>query len=447
MEKKETRPVQEQAIEAIEKGDLAAYRKLNISEILVNRPLMKGKALTPKPKYGGLSPIRSINGPTVMIYSILCEQHEILQYILDHQQPDAAVFVDGYNALHYAAMTNDWHCLDVLIHYKWFQENIDMPAQLVASPTEASGKTTALHCAISNGRVYQAMLLLLPLPEYRDIPARGAAKEETEKPKNDDGEEEEEETKHEPQETYGSAVPDMLSAANCTPLFTAVFLRNPQLVQILLAAGADITVQSDFKKAKLDPRALLAKMKQERDEKNAKRKPRKLPKGHQPKPCPLDQIEAIFATPEEERPDLEDLKRQLCPKLCEDVKVICAPEEEESDEEEDAKPAPAPASPNAEPMTIGELAKAMPTPKQVSGAVDGEVLVWLKKISQSLERLERQQMVSGPNAQQAPPVTVTTSKAAVDACCLCASVPARECGTCHKFFCERCVTKPGHGCH
>ena len=441
MQKKETRPVQEQAVEAIEKGDLAAYKKLNISNILVNRPLMMGKALSPKPKYGGLSPITSINGPTVMIYAILCEQHEILQYILDHQQPDASIFVHGYNALHYAAMTNDWRCLDVLLHYRYFQENIDMAAQVSQTSPDAAGKTTALHCAVSNGRKYQAMLLLQKLPEYRDIPSRGAPKEEGKKPKTKDDEEEEE--AKEPQEIYDSASADQLSAANCTPLFTAVFLRNPELVQILLAAGADTTVESEFKKTKLNPKALLAKMKQERDEKNAKRKPRKLRKGEQPKPCPLDQIEAIFAN--SDIPGLDDLKPELCPKLCEDIQVICAPDDEADVEDVEAPPAaPAPAT---EMTTIAEVAKAMPTPKQLSGAMEGEMLTLLRKISQSLDRMERQGWAPAPNAQKAPPVTVTTSAAAVHACSVCASVPAEECGTCHKFFCDRCMTKPAHNFH
>lgn len=441
MQKKETRPVQEQAVEAIEKGDLAAYKKLNISNILVNRPLMMGKALSPKPKYGGLSPITSINGPTVMIYAILCEQHEILQYILDHQQPDASIFVNGYNALHYAAMTNDWRCLDVLLHYRYFQENIDMAAQVSQTSPDAAGKTTALHCAVSNGRKYQAMLLLQKLPEYRDIPSRGAPKEEGKKAKTEDDEEEEE--AKEPQEIYDSASADQLSAANCTPLFTAVFLRNPELVQILLAAGADTTVESEFKKTKLNPKALLAKMKQERDEKNAKRKPRKLRKGEQPKPCPLDQIEAIFAN--SEIPGLDDLKPELCPELCEDIQVICAPDDEADVEDVEAPPAaPAPAT---EMTTIAEVAKAMPTPKQLSGAMVGEMLTLLRNISQSLDRMERQGWAPAPNAQKAPPVTVTTSAAAVHACSVCASVPAEECGTCHKFFCDRCMTKPAHNCH
>ena len=445
MQKKETRPVQEQAVEAIEKGDLAAYKKLNISKpVLVDRPLMKGKALSPKPKYGGLSPITSINGPTVMIYAILCEQHEILQYILDHQQPDASIFVNGYNALHYAAMTNDWHCLDVLLHYRYFQENIDMAAQVNQTSPDSAGKTTPLHCAVSNGRLVQTMLLLDRLPEYRDIPARGAAKEEVKKPKTEDDEEEEE--AKEPQETYDSASADQLSAANCTPLFTAVFLRNPQLVQILLAAGADPTVESEFKKTKLNPKALLAKMKQERDEKNAQRKPRKLRKGQQPKPCPLDQIEAIFAS--SEIPGLDDLKPDLCPELCEDIQVICAPDEEENAEDVEAPPAaPAPVAPT-EMTTISEVAKAMPTPKQLSGPMEVEMLTLLKKIAQSLDRMERQGgWAPAPNAQKAPPVTVTTSAAAVHACSACASVPAEECGTCHKFFCDRCMTKPAHNCH
>jgi hypothetical protein len=64
------------------------------------------------------------------ILAILCKQDEILDYILENKRPDLSVRVDGYTALHLAALIKDCRPLKLLFQYQWIQENINFPIEL-----------------------------------------------------------------------------------------------------------------------------------------------------------------------------------------------------------------------------------------------------------------------------------------------------------------------------
>lgn len=64
------------------------------------------------------------------MYAILCEQEEIVEYILECKSPNVKMYVEGYNCLHLAAMIKDHRCLKLLLQHEWIQENIDITLDL-----------------------------------------------------------------------------------------------------------------------------------------------------------------------------------------------------------------------------------------------------------------------------------------------------------------------------
>ena len=260
---------QDKVVEAILTGDVQGFKKLHIGKADINRQLLPHKRLEIRPKYNPQESYLVIYGPTAMMYAIQCEQDEILQFILDTLEPDASIYVQGYNALHLAAMTKDWHCLNILLHYKYFQENVDMPVK-VDEATDEKAVTTALHCAISNRRLYNVMLLVSQFPKWKTIQARKAlvvkpdeAKPEEEKKENDAADDDQ------GIEYAPANVLKVSATSKSPPVYLAVSVKQPQIVRVLLAASADLSQMTERGEGEQNENTvqLITRMKQENDQK------------------------------------------------------------------------------------------------------------------------------------------------------------------------------------
>jgi hypothetical protein len=213
--------------EAIINGDLAAFKKCCVGKNDINRRLLQYRDLEYKRKYNPNERYIRLRGPTMTMLAILCEQDEILQYILDTKCPDLSVRVDGYTALHLAAMIKDYRPLKLLIQYQWVQENINIPIELKGVPAQQGDFTTALHAAVSNHRLANIFLLISDFPAYKKMPeAKPTHVSAGKKSKDDTAPATEPPADDEPAQTYQPANVDQRSAAGSSPLYIAVFLKD-----------------------------------------------------------------------------------------------------------------------------------------------------------------------------------------------------------------------------
>ena len=445
---------QDKICDAILNGDVQGFKKLHIVKADINRQLVPYKRLEIRPKYNPQETYITIYGPTAMMYAILCEQDEILQYILDTLEPDASIYVQGYNALHLAAITKDWHCLRILLQYKYFQENIDMPVK-VDEATGDGSVTTALHCAISNRRLYNVMLLVFPFPKWKVIEARkslvakpGEAKQEGEKT-------EEAAEDADDQAEYDTADVIKLSATSKSPpVYMAVSTKQPKIVRVLLAAGADVSQMNKKGDGEGENTVqLITRMKEEND-KRPKPEPAPVKKGKKaqaPPPDPIDEmfdlIQAFQANPESNG-DLDTLRLELCPELCPKVNVVSDDGEEEDAHVEEEEEAGSEVTVEAKKIQAQLEEPSEAAPEQAgTNALLSQMIALMQTMDKRLKRLESAQKPERrPQAEvKAPSVGIKVGSA--NQCCVCTATPAVECKDCHRFYCDRCQTKPDHKCH
>ena len=218
---------EQRVIKAIQAGDLKELKRCCIGKNDVNRPICFSKEI-PIISKSNKGPFQVIRSPTLLIYTILCEQDELLKYLLEVKSPNLNARVNGWAPIHYAACTYDHKCLELLLKYEYIQQNIDMaidePSGVLVSPGQA---TTALHVAATNKRHANALLLTqVPLPkiEYHD-----------------DG------RKVEPDDVfdyYQSSNPLQMTPHGSMPLHIAARQRDWDMCQILLHASDDATVRN-----------------------------------------------------------------------------------------------------------------------------------------------------------------------------------------------------------
>ena len=418
---------QELVVDAITAGDLAAFKRCCVSKNDIDRRLCQYRELTPVPKYSVSDRYPPIRGPTMVMFAILCEQDEILQYILDYKNPDLSIDVEGQTALHMAALTKDWRCLNILIKYQYIQENIDVPVTLEGVKPVEGSKTTALHIAVNNRRLANAILLVSQFPPAVKIPEQkkpGEQKTEENAEQND-------------QELTTYATADVLAkTAFGTPvLYLAVFNKDPDMVRVLLAAGADPTQQHAKGKTCLD---LAREM---RDNARKAREGEKKSRRHKREPeeviCELLESQATQ--------DLETLKAELCPELLPDDEnfgeMVSDDDEEEDDDEEDYDEEPAP-------VVVPKKPQPKAKPKKHKKSAQSEsfdrIMDMLQLMNRRLEALE----ANGAMGMRMGPQVVGSSTVPGGVCCNCNGTPASECRDCHKCFCDACVTKRDiHPCH
>lgn len=221
---------QEEVADAIVSGNLAAFKKCCVGKNDINRRLLPHKELKAKPAHNPEERYINIRGPTMLMYAILCEREEIVEYILDNKSPDVGKEVEGYNCVHLAAMIKDPRCLKLLLQHEWIQENIDITLDLPDTHNEGCDGTTALHLAVSNRRYANVFLLLKKMPKARQAQKRD--KQRTEE-----------------LEDYifkykSLANVNKKSASGSTPLHIAVSLCDYKMVRILISSDSDIYIQN-----------------------------------------------------------------------------------------------------------------------------------------------------------------------------------------------------------
>lgn len=361
----ERRDFQTSIVEAISSGNLDAFRDLKIGTADVDRRLLPFTQLQAVPKASKGDKLPVPRGPTMLIFAILCERDEFVSFILDAFKPDLSLYIGGFNAIHYAAMTHDFHCLRVLLNHEYYQKNIDMPVLVGGTNTE-SCFTTALHCAISSSRLAQVLLL-----------CEGAKRED---------------------DDPNAANPNQLSESGNSPLYMAVVTMNVDIVRVLMAAGADPSLPNAEGKSPLD----LIK------EKRSAQLGRKTKYEND-----IDRISELLDHGGNDF--LDSLKVELCPEvLPSKVELFDAIDDD-------------------------KMVCESPSPS-VPSDMDRQALV--DKI-QLLER--RLDQLATTHRQEAPAVSIATTST-IHSCVMCGSRNAAQCRECHRYFCERCLTKVQHEC-
>lgn len=434
---------QEEVAEAIAKGDLAAFKKCCVGKNDINRRLLPHKELKPVPKYNPDQRYINIKGPTMLMYAILCEQDPIVEYILENKNPNVSVKVEGYNCLHLAAMVKDPKCLKLLLQHDWIQENIDEPIDLLGTNAKENEKTTALHAAVSNRRIANAILLLDQFPRARwsqkkdkkpkdkevtpETPSEQPAEE-----KKDEVEEEEEIPERNP------ASINQKSSSGATPLYIAVFLHDYKMVRILLSCEADPSIQCAKEKT---PLQLAEEIKNLNDEKKAKQSSQQTSQKKKSKPeiDEIDQIVTALQNAEtEEKPDtLDVLKKELAPELIEKKEEHSSnsSDEEEKDEDEENPAEGGEAKPSeAKPEKEKKKSK-----QQFSGQekILSQIFDQLKQLNARLTSIENERRVPYPT--QPAPISSDVTQDAV--CSNCGASGAKQCPQCHKYYCDLCYRK------
>jgi hypothetical protein len=412
---------QELVSDAIIAGDLTAFKKCAVGRYDIDRRILEFRDLPYKRKYNPDDRYVPLRGPTITMLAILCEQDEILEYVLENKSPDLSVRVEGYTALHLAAMVKDHRPLKLLLRYQWVQENINLPMELPGVPSQQGDETTALHIAVTNHRLTNVLLLLSELPPYKRMPPpKGPAPPGSappESPAVETG-----------PSIYQPANVDQRSSIGSTPLYIATFLRDPKIVRVLLAAGADQSIQTAKKKPENNdqpdtPLALATRLKADVEKTAAARERAGVrPRDHGRKRAvdPIFEVYNLLTTPPED--DLEKLKHEFAPELIEAVK---GPGEGGEEEEEEAA---------EEPVPKEKKGKAKKAASASAKKID-EFFELLKNLTRRVEQLERG---SGPGVLRPG---VRTSEAEIVICTGCGTAPAKACDTCRRTFCDTCVQK------
>lgn len=438
---------QEEVVDAILAGDLQAFKKCCVGKNDIDRRLLPTKDLKPRPKINTNERYIPIKGPTMVMFCILCEQSEILEYILLEKNPDLSKRVDGYNCVHLAAMVKDPKCLQLLLREEWVQQNINLPIEIPGTPTSDTHFATVLHAAVTNKRLANTFLLLTDFPPVRET----APQKQTE-----------EEGESQPSSTvYSSAsLIDQKSISGSTPLYIAVFLENYPLVRILLCLGADPTIgcisplEAKSNQSERTPLQLALELK----DKNQKRKEKlkdvltgKVNQSTLDKESDIDRIVKLLQDFNESgSPDTpEFLMHEYCPELEEPTN-----EEEDTDENQDegsknetieaTQTTQQPHEEASEPTT---QKTTQPTPEKkkkprATSNIDNSILTQiLEKVSQIDRRL---QVLENQQVQQVTttrPTANMTNLQRVTECCVCHSSDATSCPTCHNFYCDTCMRK------
>lgn len=247
---------EQRVIKAIQAGDLKELIHCCIGKNDVNRHICITEEVPIKSK-SKQCPFQSIRSPTPLIYTILCEQDELLKYLLEVKIPNLSVRVNGWAPIHYAACTYSHKCLELLLKYEYIQQNIDMPIEEpVGIHIAKDHATTALHIAATNRRHANALLLTLELPKFeydcngKKIDPNNATNSSINHNENDDDDDDNDNTDLNVE--YQSANALQKSAYGNTPLHIAARQRDWDMCQILLHASDDSTVKNDANKTPAD---------------------------------------------------------------------------------------------------------------------------------------------------------------------------------------------------
>jgi hypothetical protein len=358
--------------------------------------------------------------------AILCEQDEILNYILENKSPDLSVRVDGYTALHLAAMVKDYRPLKLLIQYQWVQENIDLAIELKGVKSERNDFTTDLHAAVSNNRIPQIFLLVSELPPYKKIPEPKAQHPQgTKKPTEPEPAPAEEES----HTVYNPANLDQRSAVGSPVLYIATFLKNPIAVEILRAAGAEPDGKRMRKGGNINPAGgkIQKEEAEERGSKSGRTRGAKYREPNRSWRSRICQRRSLVLLTKDADEELDVLKQRYAPELVPKV-AIEAPQDVDDDEVDET---PVAASEKSGSVDVSKKKK------NKSGKGSGEkvltqILDAVKELSVRVGRLESGAAIARPGGDIA---------AGGGFCAGCGAGGASPCTTCHCVFCAPCDAK------
>jgi ankyrin repeat protein len=192
--------VEHRIVDLILAGDLSSLQRCCLSRTDINRPLLRQIPIIPVAKYNRHDVYAAPPGPTPVMLAILCEQDEILSFLLDRYSPDLGIRAGGLTALHLAALVCDPRPLSILLSREWVRAHIDLPVTADGHDASVARATTALHLAVLTNRLAQAAMLLSASP---------------------------------------AANVDQVSGNGVTPLGIAVRQGLTTMATLLLAAGAD----------------------------------------------------------------------------------------------------------------------------------------------------------------------------------------------------------------
>jgi ankyrin repeat protein len=372
------RTFQEMISDAIIAADLAAFKRCRVGKFDIDRPLLPYRDLRPIPKVNPTEHYINIRGPTIVMLCILCENDEILEYVLENKSPDLSVMVNEVNAIHIAAMIRHPGPLQILLRYQWVQEHIDLPLQQRGIHSRDGDFVTALHCAVTNQRLENVFLLLSEFPLYKTVPVPAAKTVSGQKPVSPlefDAEAAQVEIVK-----YPSANVDQPSAKGSTPLHVAVFIHNFPICRVLLAANADPTIGDEMHEGvnRVSARTLArqlaekARVRQAEREADLARDPQKARKiVNQSLEDTLRIEELLSGNPPKD--SLEDLKAELAPSL---IARLGAEEEQKPDEEQNdhaRSGEPEEAEPANNSAEAGEKPKTVKRPSQNLSLVLGKL--------------------------------------------------------------------------
>ena len=175
--------------------------------------------------------------PTPLIYAIVCEQAEILEYFLETTQPDLSISCNGWKPIHFASYCKDPKILRILLRMDYIQQNVDAP--IIERGAKSSGRcTTALHIAVSNHRHAQALLLTQSFPAV-EFGLDGKRILSSDSPIADDS-------------TRQPANPIQLTTSGNAPLHIAAFTNDWDMCQILLNVSDDNYILNCDEKTPID---------------------------------------------------------------------------------------------------------------------------------------------------------------------------------------------------
>lgn len=454
---------QEEVADAIVGGKLDAFKKCCVGKNDINRRLLPHKELKAKPAHNPEERYINIRGPTMLMYAILCEQEEIVEYILDNKSPDVGKEVEGYNCVHLAAMIKDPRCLKLLLQHEWVQENINEPIKLPGTNQKEGEGTTALHVAVSNRRYANVILLIDDMPKVRwsqkkdkknenpkDKEGEAPNDQNAEKPAEKEAQTIEEEEEKEADVERGSADINKKSASGSTPLYIAVFLRDYKMVRILLSGSPDTSEKSAKDKTPLD---LAIEYKQANDKKkeNLQEKQAGNQKKKNTKAEKEDDIDLIVealnkAETANDIDDLEVLKKLYAPELIEhkdESSATNSEDEEQNQEDENDEPEQNEGKQEKDPAPAPEKKKSSKS-SDSSEKYLRQILDQLQELNSRVSNLEKQRGFSNSDNPQSGP---SPSFSKINVCCQCGASGARLCNQCHNYYCDRCFRKPTtHSC-
>lgn len=208
-------------INAIQNGKLDEVKSFWLKPSEIDKPFYIQKLVKVVNK-SKIYPFSYISEPTPLILAILCEQPEILQYLIDTFHPSFSLSINGWLPIHYAACTGDYKCLQVLLQYESIQENIDVGIKVSGSKST----NTALHVAVSNHLHAQTLLLSSPLPDI--IFDKNNKRLETPL-----------------KSPYKPANPLLLTSTGCSPLHLAVKCSDIDMIKILLYIKSDLSIKNN----------------------------------------------------------------------------------------------------------------------------------------------------------------------------------------------------------